>query len=83
MPMSKKEMIHFWIDSSNEDYQTMLNLFLSKDYSWCLFMGHIVIEKLIKALYVKQTADTPPFIIKREEDSHFYKWEMNSRTNMV
>ena len=62
MPMTKKEMINFWIEGSNEDYQTMLNLFLSKDYSWCLFMGHIVIEKLIKALYVKQTADTPPFI---------------------
>ena len=62
MPMNKIEIINFWIESSNEDYQTMLNLLLSEDYSWSLFMGHIVIEKLIKALYVKRRSETPPFI---------------------
>ena len=32
----------------------MLNLFSSSDYNWALFLGHLVIEKLLKALYVKQ-----------------------------
>ena len=31
----------------------MLNLYESKDYNWSLFIGHLVIEKLLKALYVK------------------------------
>ena len=32
----------------------MINLFRSGDYNWALFLGHLVIEKLLKALYVKR-----------------------------
>jgi len=32
----------------------MLNLFSSGDYHWALFIGHLVVEKLLKALYVKR-----------------------------
>ncbi len=28
----------------------MQNLFISKDYIWALFLGHLVIEKLLKGL---------------------------------
>ena len=40
----------------------MLNLYSSGDYQWSLFMGHLVIEKLIKALFIKKNDDdaTPP-----------------------
>ena len=31
----------------------MQNLFLSKDFSWALFIGHLVLEKLLKAHFVK------------------------------
>lgn len=31
----------------------MQNLVKSKDYSWALFLGHLVIEKLLKAVCVK------------------------------
>ena len=48
------KIIDHWKESSDKDYQTMLNLFMSGDYNWALFLGHLVIEKLIKALYVKQ-----------------------------
>lgn len=41
-----------WLESSDKDFQTMLHLFVSKDYSWSLFIGHIVIEKLLKAQIV-------------------------------
>ncbi|MBV6512527.1 MAG: hypothetical protein FMNOHCHN_02034 [Ignavibacteriaceae bacterium] len=47
------KLIEFWTDSAGSDYLTMINLFNSKDYHWSLFMGHLVIEKLLKALYVK------------------------------
>ena len=57
--MAEKELdiqkvIDHWKESSDKDYQTMLHLFGSRDYNWALFLGHLVIEKLIKALYVKQ-----------------------------
>jgi HEPN domain-containing protein len=40
----------------------MNNLFKSKDYSWSLFVGHLVIEKLLKACYVSVKGKHPPLI---------------------
>jgi len=58
--MKKQELIDFWIETAENDYGTMLNLYASKDYHWSLFMGHLVIEKLLKALYIKNIdADVP------------------------
>lgn len=31
----------------------MKNLMNSGDYNWAMFLGHLVIEKLLKAVYVK------------------------------
>jgi HEPN domain-containing protein len=42
-----------WIETSNDDFRTMNKLFKSKTYNWALFIGHISVEKLLKALYVK------------------------------
>lgn len=51
--MDKEEIFKYWKDTSDKDYITMNNLFASKDYSWSLFIGHLVIEKLLKAVYKK------------------------------
>jgi HEPN domain-containing protein len=48
------KVIKYWRDSSDQNYQTMKNLLKSKDYNWALFLGHLVLEKLLKALYVKK-----------------------------
>ena len=40
----------------------MNHLFEKKDYTWALFVGHLIIEKLLKAYYVKNVDNTPPFI---------------------
>ncbi|MCD4790909.1 MAG: HEPN domain-containing protein [Bacteroidales bacterium] len=53
------KIIRHWIESSDNDYKTMMNLFSSKDYNWSLFIGHLVIEKLIKAFYVKENKKHP------------------------
>ena len=50
-----------WIDTSDKDFETMLHLFQSKDYSWSLFIAHIVIERLLKAQVVKTTSEHAPF----------------------
>lgn len=60
--MTPEEHIDYWVSASDLDFQTMENLFKSKDYSWALFMGHIVIEKLLKAYYVKTVTSNPPRI---------------------
>lgn len=51
----------FWIDSSDADYKTMIHLYESGDYHWALFIGHIVLEKLLKASVVKALNDHAPF----------------------
>jgi HEPN domain-containing protein len=58
--MDKHDLIDYWHETSDKDYQTMLNLFSSSDFHWSLFMGHLVIEKLVKAIYVKNVAINPP-----------------------
>lgn len=59
--MTKEELINYWIETSDRDFSTMENLFKSRDYHWALFMGHLVIEKLLKAYYVKTVDTDHPF----------------------
>ncbi|MEI7502585.1 MAG: HEPN domain-containing protein [Paludibacter sp.] len=56
-----EKIVNHWIDTSDEDFETMLNLYNSKSYSWSLFLGHISIEKLLKAYYVKKNKTHAPF----------------------
>jgi hypothetical protein len=49
-----------WQNSAVKDYQTINNLFNSQDYHWTLFIGHLVIEQLLKAVYVKNIDINPP-----------------------
>lgn len=58
--MERDILTNYWVETANRDYKTMLNLYASKDYHWSLFIGHLVIEKLLKAIYVKNIADNPP-----------------------
>ena len=60
--MKKEELLKYWIDSSNKDFQAMIHLLEKSDFTWSLFIGHLVIEKLLKAWYVKNISNTPPFI---------------------
>lgn len=60
--MNKEEIIKYWIESSDNDFATMQSMYKSKHYSWCLFIGHLVIEKLLKAYYFKAKDEHPPKI---------------------
>ncbi len=59
--MNKDDLIQYWVESSDRDFSTMEHLFEKKDYHWALFMGHLLIEKLLKACYVKKVDNQPPF----------------------
>ena len=56
------KIIRYWIDSSDEDYETMITLYDNKRLSWSMFLGHLMIEKLLKALYVKINNEYPPYL---------------------
>ncbi len=50
-----QDTINYWVKTSQHDYKTMLGLFKIKRYSDTLFYGHIVLEKILKALVVQKT----------------------------
>ena len=60
--IDKERIVNYWIESAENDFKTMNDLYLTKNNSWALFMGHLVIEKLLKALYVKEKGEYPPMI---------------------
>lgn len=57
--MNHIDLMRFWIESSDEDYNVMKVLYNNKKNSYCLFFGHLVIEKLLKALYAKNNKMAP------------------------
>jgi HEPN domain-containing protein len=59
--MTKNEIIEHWLSSSNNDYRVVESLFDNGHYVWALFIAHLVLEKLIKAYYVKEKDDNVPF----------------------
>ncbi len=56
-----EKIVKHWIETSNEDFTTIHSLFHAKSYGWSLFLGHISLEKLLKALYVKRFKEHAPF----------------------
>ena len=56
--MTKEEIVKYWIDASDLNFSAMKNLNASKDYVWCLFLEHFVIEKLLKAIAIKNGVET-------------------------
>ena len=57
--MNNIELMNYWKESSDRDYDAMIKIYESKQYTWALFIGHLVIEKLLKALYAKSNKGAP------------------------
>lgn len=60
--MTQSQTVNHWATSAREDADTAKLLFDGKKYSYCLFFCQLAIEKLLKAIYIKQTDDAPPII---------------------
>lgn len=57
--MNNIELVRYWFESSDNDYETMQVLYKNKKNTWCLFIGHLVIEKLLKGIYARNNAQNP------------------------
>lgn len=57
--MDNINLMEYWLNSSEEDYNVMKYLYSGKKNSYCLFFGHLVIEKLLKGLYAKNNEENP------------------------
>lgn len=57
--MDNISLMNYWITSSDRDYESMIKNYEIKQYTWSLFIGHLTIEKLLKALYTKINFENP------------------------
>ena len=74
-----EKTVNHWIANSDKDYDTMSHLYGTKDYHWALFIGHIVIERLLKAGIVKETEKHPPFTHDLRRLANLSKIEFQDR----
>lgn len=59
--MEKNEYIKYWVKTSESDLASMESNFNSGNYDWALFIGHLSLEKILKALWIKNNiGDIPP-----------------------
>ena len=58
--MTETEHIDYWLSSASHDLETLDALFIAGKYDWALFMGHLVLEKVIKAVYVIRSSGRIP-----------------------
>lgn len=71
------KIVKHWIETSDADFQTMLSLYDSKSYGWSLFLGHISVEKLLKAVYVSKYKKHAPFLHNLYRLAELSNIEMN------
>ena len=58
--MNIQEHVDYWLSSAKNDLGAAEQLFLSAKYDWCLFIGHLVLEKTLKAYFVYKNENKIP-----------------------
>ncbi len=56
------KIVTYWQTEADEALQVAEHLMEKGDYSYALFFGHLVIEKMLKALYVKRQSQHAPLV---------------------
>jgi len=62
--MMDEKLIKHWVDGSDKNFDDMNAIFKKAGRcDWALYIGHLCLEKLLKAIYVKVTEKPePPYI---------------------
>lgn len=58
--MEKQDHIEYWKAEAEENWNFAQRLVVSKDWVYSLFYFHLTLEKLFKALWVKENIDNAP-----------------------
>ncbi|MDX2188782.1 MAG: HEPN domain-containing protein [Bacteroidota bacterium] len=79
--MNKAEHIAYWKETAETDWDTAIYLMDGKKYHMALFMFHLVIEKLLKANWVKDNVDNiPPYTHNLEGIYNLTELELDIHT---
>ena len=58
--MTRDEIVLYWLKSAETDLSAMETMPRSGHFVWALFLGHLVLEKTLKAGYVNAVEQNPP-----------------------
>ncbi len=61
MDFDVDKTVQYWLEGASYDLETGRSLIESKRYPYALFLGHLAIEKLLKALVVKVKKEHAPY----------------------
>ncbi len=87
--MTKQEHIAYWVKTAGDDWDAIQKMYKVKTYIHALFFAHLVLEKLLKAHWIKDNeGNTPPKIhnlvvlvhktkLKLEDDDMIFLDRMN------
>ncbi len=59
---SQKKLIKYWKITAADSYTTMQLLYKGKRYADALFFGHLVLEKILKAIVAQHTKSPTPYL---------------------
>jgi len=60
-PFDIERTVSYWFEGAKYDLGVAHAMLKSKKYPYALFMGHLSLEKLLKAVVVKHTKNHAPF----------------------
>jgi HEPN domain-containing protein len=58
--MKIDDQIKYWVELAENDLPVAQSMLENGHYSWSLFIGHLVLEKILKAIYVRDNLEAPP-----------------------
>ncbi len=58
--MTREEKVAYWVTSAEQDWMVAGHLFEKQDFSYALFLAHLALEKMLKAVFASRYEETPP-----------------------
>jgi HEPN domain-containing protein len=58
--VTNEQYVRYWMTGAEEDFASMQRIFQAGEYVWALFIGHLVIEKLLKACCARSMGKETP-----------------------
>jgi HEPN domain-containing protein len=61
MEENRAKLVNYWLKTAGEDSKVVGHLFEKGDYTWALFVAHLVLEKVLKGYYVMMVGTQAPY----------------------
>lgn len=55
-----EEHVQYWQKSARHDLDSAEAMFDAGRFDWCLFVGHLSLEKMLKAIFIHRTSEISP-----------------------